>query len=465
MIEVYYDNKKYGKQIEYAFKVMGNCCGHKVSFKESIAELRENSNNSSLQITYGKEAYHIGRGIHIYESLLFDDNKYLMKDSIPQLPLHKYNGMPLLFTSISQTMYEKASDVQINMYLDIVQSIFFLLSNYEELVLTEQEYYDMHGRFMSQNRILYQEKYHDKPLINEYVKQLCGLAEQIGLEKFWNMPSNISVHITHDIDHFFNYSTIEHLQMKYFKRVLFGPQKNKVIEGNEIINSIEKENSLVSSWFFKARGNSKYDDPQKLDNKIFLQFVSELSTRGCEVGYHYSYNAATDEVLAEQEANQIRKWLRVEYLCGRNHYLRYKMPKSWEIYDRTGIYYDTTQGDAACEGFLRGICIPYKLFDAMKGRELDVWEIPLIVMDTTLRSELYRNYSPQDALERIYELIDCVQHYSGVFSLLWHNTSIEGEYWEEWFKVVYKPLMEYFGTNSASCRKGIDIIKKYQINN
>jgi hypothetical protein len=54
-------------------------------------------------------------------------------------------------------------------------------------------------------------------------------------------------------------------------------------------------------------------------------------------------------------------------------------------------------------------------------------------MDVTLA--LYRRYTPQQALERLFELKEEVLKYNGTFTLLWHNSSWNTHFWTPWKRV------------------------------
>lgn len=463
MIQVFYENKEYANNIEYAFKVLGNCCGQKVIFISNEQELLT-CKDEALTVTYGKKMIPLKKSVHIYEADLFSNTMYLKHKSMPHYPAYRYEGMPIFFVSSVQKEDIEVVDMHVATKLDIIQSIFFILSNYEEQIQTEDILYDEHGRLKLENRTLYKEEYFDRPIVNDYSRFFCKLSERIGVKGLWNVPRHMSAHVSHDVDYPYEITLGDRLQILLFGRILGLPVKRIISSGSETISTIEKENDIVSSWYFKGGGKSKYDDRYKITNGRILEFVSELKEQGCEIGFHYSYAASEDEGLAKRESELVKKSLDIDYLCGRNHFLRCKSAKSWKIYEKIGIVYDTTQGCAECEGFMNGICIPYKLFDVQNNCELNVWEIPLLVMDGTLRRETYRNYTADEALDRINELLKVVLEFSGVFTILWHNTSIHGKYWEDWFEEVYKPTMKVIGRVYRCSMKGTDIINKYNMN-
>ncbi|MGI6455407.1 MAG: hypothetical protein ACOX5R_07245 [bacterium] len=88
---------------------------------------------------------------------------------------------------------------------------------------------------------------------------------------------------------------------------------------------------------------------------------------------------------------------------------------------------------------------PFKPFDIEQNRELDIVEIPLIVMEGTLRN--YRNLTPEEGEERILTLAKRCKQVNGTFTLLWHNTSLQGDWkpWAEMYRRVLPQLAEMVG--------------------
>lgn len=70
----------------------------------------------------------------------------------------------------------------------------------------------------------------------------------------------------------------------------------------------------------------------------------------------------------------------------------------------------------------------------------NVLEVPLIVMDTTLKSNIYMNLSPEEGLSKIINLMHKVKKYNGIFTLLWHNTSFYSGGWAEWEHILEKAI-------------------------
>ncbi|MBD3266145.1 hypothetical protein GF373_05700 [bacterium] len=82
-------------------------------------------------------------------------------------------------------------------------------------------------------------------------------------------------------------------------------------------------------------------------------------------------------------------------------------------------------------------CYPFRPFDIEQNREIDLIEIPLIVMEGTLKQ--YRGLTPEEGEKRILTLAKRCKRVNGVFTLLWHNTSIYGD-WKPWFEMYCRVL-------------------------
>jgi hypothetical protein len=117
----------------------------------------------------------------------------------------------------------------------------------------------------------------------------------------------------------------------------------------------------------------------------------------------------------------------------RAHYLRFRAPETWQQLSGAGIISDSSVGYPEAEGFRTGMCTSYPVFDFLNRKTLPLREEPLVAMDVTLA--LYRRYTPQQALERLFELKKEVLKYNGTFTLLWHNSSWNTHFWTPWKSV------------------------------
>ena len=124
-------------------------------------------------------------------------------------------------------------------------------------------------------------------------------------------------------------------------------------------------------------------------SKTLSQRSVKIIDRGWEVGLHGGHTAYLNAQEMKIKKERLEKVTHQPVLGYRNHYLRFKVPDTWEYLSKAGFQYDTTLGYADCAGFRNGMCHPFRPFNLNTNHEIDILEIPLTVMDGSLESDLY----------------------------------------------------------------------------
>jgi hypothetical protein len=209
----------------------------------------------------------------------------------------------------------------------------------------------------------------------------------------------------------------------------FTPRRTWTYRNLFRLAEISRRHGMESAFYFMAAEPSAQDSGYDPGWRFVRKAIERLRTDGFEIGFHPGYRTVDDPARFGQEKARLDRVLGVGRYGGRHHFLRFRIPDSWRQWERAGLIYDSTLTFAGHEGFRCGTCHPYRPFDLEEDRELGVEEVPLIVMDGTLRQ--YRHLSPGEAVDRVLALADSCRHVEGVFTLLWHNSSLRGE-WEGW---------------------------------
>jgi hypothetical protein len=152
--------------------------------------------------------------------------------------------------------------------------------------------------------------------------------------------------------------------------------------------------------------------------------------RGHEIGLHPSYHTFLDPARTKAEFEDLLKvchelGINQPTWGGRQHYLRWRNPQTWQNYADAGLSYDSSLGFADEIGFRSGICYEYPVFNLCTRQRLNLVERPLIVMDATLLGDSDRpggSVSPAAAVKYSVALKDRCKQFEGDFTLLWHNT-------------------------------------------
>jgi hypothetical protein len=105
-----------------------------------------------------------------------------------------------------------------------------------------------------------------------------------------------------------------------------------------------------------------------------------------------------------------------------------------------GLEYDSTVAFAEAPGFPAGLARPFRPYDRQRDRSLELVEVPLAVMDTTLLSGRYLGLEVAAGRERVLTVLEQVRRWNGAAALLWHNDNLPpnqaGGYGQLFFDVI-----------------------------
>ncbi len=301
-----------------------------------------------------------------------------------------------------------------------------------------------------------------EPLVSKFLTENGMRAEYPENKKF-------AVCLTHDIDDI--YPPLSHdvlSAINYMRRLNFTGLKGQIswkLKGKEHspyrnfkeIMGLEESYRARSSFYVMATDRDirpfRAYDVRDLESDL-----GYIVDKGWEVGLHGGYYAFNDLAEIKKEKSLLEKVLGKEVYGYRNHYLRFKVPDTWKYLVKAGFKYDTTLGYSNIAGFRNGMCHPFKPFDLARGGGIDICEIPLSIMDGTL----FKNYrSPGEIWDASRMLIDSVERYNGVLTLLWHNNVFSSPYRDHW-KKLYIKILEYCSSKGAWMTSGIDIYRHWQ---
>ena len=127
----------------------------------------------------------------------------------------------------------------------------------------------------------------------------------------------------------------------------------------------------------------------------------------------------------------------------RQHFLKLKMPQTYQRLIENDITEDCTMGYSSQVGFRAGLCSPFYFYDLEKEIKTGLKIFPFQVMDATLIYYLHKN--PQEATQVIFSLIEKVKSCNGTFSTLWHNSSFSEQQewvgWTDFYKSIFKKAL------------------------
>lgn len=217
------------------------------------------------------------------------------------------------------------------------------------------------------------------------------------------------------------------------------------------IMDLEEKYGATSTFFFMAENPGESDYAYDIED--VAPEIGNIIDRGWEVGLHGGHTAYLNPQEMKEKKERLEKVTGKPVIGYRNHYLRFRVPETWECLSQAGFLYDTTLGYADCAGFRNGMCHPFRPFNLNTGKEIDIMEIPLVVMDGTFPH--YMRIPIDKAWVLIKQLIDRVEGCHGVMTILWHNTFMEGEGMR-----VYEKLLQYSQERGAWMTNAASLFKK-----
>lgn len=179
--------------------------------------------------------------------------------------------------------------------------------------------------------------------------------------------------------------------------------------------------------------------------------MTKIRDNDFEIGLHGSLKSYVNEPYIIDEM----KTLEFDVYGIRQHYLMYDIFKTSEVHNGN-FKYDSTLCFPDMVGFRRGSCLPFKLYDIEKDCVLELFEIPLNVMEVTLKE--YMNIPMDKVYSLLSNMIEEVRKYNGVFTLLWHPGNCSDE-WSIWLDNVYEPLLKELNEKNVFSVTGNDIIE------
>jgi len=286
------------------------------------------------------------------------------------------------------------------------------------------------------------------PVVSEYIIEKGVRIEFPNNSKF-------AICLTHDVD-FINSRMLAkiarelHLKPKLWDlihktRKTFG-YSNSI---NDIIRLEESYNAHSTFFLLPLRQN---EPDYNYSIEEISEEISELIRCDKEIGLHGGHNSYCNIEKLENDKKRIEEAIGKKVFGYRNHRLRFRTPLTWNILEQKGFKYDSTFGYVDAIGFRNGMCHPFRPYDLMQQRFIDIIEIPLVIMDTTLFH--YMNLNENECWQVIRMTIDIIEKYQGAAAFLWHNHNIRG-----WKGRLYRKLLSYCKEKKAWLASGEEIAK------
>lgn len=379
---------------------------------------------------------------------------WLKPESMPALPLDSWtpgkdgiaveltdDELPILFGS--KGIEKENQCIRIN--LDILGTVFFMVSRYEELVTKDR---DSRDRFPAKASIAAKSDFLQRPIVDEYVEILWFLIHS-AWPQLVRKENKSEVFVSCDVDQPFDHtvlslkSTLKTAVADLIKRkspikmvqrlnrYLFNKLGVYKFDTNYTFDwymDVCEGANLKAAFYFIPTSVEVNNGCYEVGDKNILALMQKIDSRGHEIGLHGSYQTFRDADKLLKQKKLLEQAIATAGIDqtvkgNRQHYLRWDSAVTPEHLDNAGILYDTSGSYADCAGFRYGTAKEFSMWGWQREAKLKLKQRPLIVMECSVIAESYMGMGTGDAaFDFIIEAKKKSHHMGGNFSLLWHNS-------------------------------------------
>lgn len=337
--------------------------------------------------------------------------------------------------------------------IDIFASSFFMLTRWEEVVNDTK---DTHQRFPHQAAYAYQQNFLHRPVVNEYVALLQKLLLQLGYQGSFKKRS-FELIPTHDVDHIRYWKSEKQMKRQLGGDILkrYNPllamktyrEYQNVARGKmkdpydtfDFLMSKSEEVGLKSRFYFIAGGKTEHEGNYDIHSPEAKSLIQKIKERGHIIGIHPSYDSYLDLEMLKAEKQTLEEVAGQEITEGRQHYLRFSVPETWQNWEDAGLKVDSSMNYAGYEGYRCGTASAFPVFNVKTRRQLKLLERPMVLMDTNPIMHNFNDIS-KDYKEVNSYFIEKSRLYAMPLTVLFHN-SVFSMYQKQGIENAYNNLL------------------------
>ena len=363
------------------------------------------------------------------------NNPYFSIENVPnKVPFTDYQelakNLPILFGTEKFNITEN----KIHIDSDIFAACFFMLTRWEEMLDDDK---DEHGRSKAKNSVAFKFGFLERPIVDEFVDLIWNCLVKLNYKGKRKKQEFEFIH-THDVDQIEKWSSVQAVAKTVagdiFKRHSFQLAKANLKQSKATIKGLSNDpydtfeelmdlsdkKGVKSHFFFLHEGSHALDNAYSWNHPLFQKAISTIQNRGHRIGLHPSYHTSNNSQLLSKEKLALANVVNEEPTFGRQHYLRFTVPETWQIWADNGMVLDSSMYYSEQLGFRCGTCRDFPVFNVITRKQLSLRELPLSVMDSTF-FETIENGDAESVYAEIKSCIELIQKHKGKFVLLWHT--------------------------------------------
>ena len=199
-------------------------------------------------------------------------------------------------------------------------------------------------------------------------------------------------------------------------------QEDPYLASIRSIDQIQSQFNRSYYLFVLLGKRGKYGRTTTYSPKAYFRYLKTLTLS--HIGLHPSYDTLRNLEQLGKEKKQLEKILQSKITHSRQHFLRMQVPETFQELILAGVEEDFTLAFAHAPGFRSGTAIPYFFYDLQKDEATTLLIRPTVMMDSTFI--FHQKLSPEEALQKMKQLVDACKQSGGDYLSLWHNSNLAG---------------------------------------
>lgn len=340
------------------------------------------------------------------------------------------------------------ADREISCHIDIFGSIFFMLSRFEEVALSER---DAHDRFPATASLAWRNGFLYRPIVDEYAELLWALMKRLwpGLSRSRRQGD---INVSCDVDQPFDRIGQNPVMLARIMRYELIKKRRPAMAFQRLANFVvhrlgshrfdpfytfdwymdvcERHGRRAAFYFIADHSHPTMDGTYEIEDPRIVALMRDIDRRGHEIGMHGSYNTyhSGPHLIKERQCLQLaclKAGIYGEFAGNRQHYLRFDAAKTPDLLDAAGFEYDASGSFADRPGFRYGTSHSFHMWSWETLSPLRIKQRPLILMEASVMSAQYLGLEHTDDARNLMQVLkDKALCYGGDFNLLWHNSEL-----------------------------------------
>jgi hypothetical protein len=321
---------------------------------------------------------------------------------------------------------------------DLFAAFFFLVSRYEEYLPYTP---DMHGRYPSLVSTAHKHGFLHLPVADQWAWKLAGMLVDAEMSS-----KSIERKTLVDIDFAYKYrgyaaSTLLKKAAGSLARgwvadcveqwsVMMSNSKDPYDTYGYITSVVPRDQLHYFVLMAACGGNDKNIPPA---SPLLRKLVATLAQQHV-IGIHPSYRSNMDVSLLRHEMKMLEDIVHREVSTSRQHFLRMKMPATYQLLATHGIRSDYSMQYSGASGFRASTAWPFHFFNVESDEITGLLVHPVCTMDVTMN--LHERMDAAGAVQHCRNYLETIRGVGGSFITAWHNSTLTGKgEWKGWREV------------------------------